>query len=182
MTAVCGCGGGTDVRSVLPRVLATAAALVLDADALNAIATDSALQAQLASRARRGRPTVITPHPLEAARLLGCTASDVQADRLAAARQLASRFGVVAVLKGSGTVIAHDSGAPGGAQPDRQCPARNGRYRRCARGHDRRRARSTATGLRGGMPSRLAARPHRRHLAGRCGSAHGRHAGPPGAF
>ncbi|MDQ0034691.1 hydroxyethylthiazole kinase-like uncharacterized protein yjeF [Variovorax boronicumulans] len=112
MTAVCGCGGGTDVRSVLPRVLATAAALVVDADALNAIATDSALQAQLASRARRGRPTVITPHPLEAARLLGCTAGDVQADRLAAARQLASRFGVVAVLKGSGTVIADDSGAP----------------------------------------------------------------------
>ncbi|MGF6346278.1 NAD(P)H-hydrate dehydratase [Variovorax sp. W2I14] len=112
MTAVCGCGGGTDVRSALPRVLATAAALVLDADALNAIATDSALQTQLASRARRGRPTVITPHPLEAARLLGCTAGDVQADRLSAARQLASRFDVVAVLKGSGTVIADDSGAP----------------------------------------------------------------------
>ncbi|QSI30776.1 NAD(P)H-hydrate dehydratase [Variovorax sp. RKNM96] len=111
MTAVCGCGGGTDVRSVLPRVLATAAALVLDADALNAIATDSALQTQLASRAGRGRPTVITPHPLEAARLLGCTAGDIQADRLAAARQLASRFGVIAVLKGSGTVIADDSSA-----------------------------------------------------------------------
>lgn len=112
MAAVCGCGGGTDVRTALPRVLATAAALVLDADALNAIAADSALQTQLASRARRGRPTVITPHPLEAARLLGCTAGDIQADRLAAARQLASRFGVVAVLKGSGTVIVDDSGAP----------------------------------------------------------------------
>ena len=117
MTAVCGCGGGTDVRSVLPRVLATAAALVLDADALNAIATDSALQTQLASRARRGRPTVITPHPLEAARLLGCTAGDIQADRLAAARQLASRFGVIAVLKGSGTVIAEDSDAPAVLNP-----------------------------------------------------------------
>lgn len=112
MTAVCGCGGGTEVRAVLPRVLATAAALVLDADALNAIATDSTLQTQLASRARRGRPTVITPHPLEAARLLGCTASEIQADRLAAARQLASRFGVVAVLKGSGTVIADANGTP----------------------------------------------------------------------
>ncbi|MDH6165111.1 hydroxyethylthiazole kinase-like uncharacterized protein yjeF [Variovorax boronicumulans] len=112
MTTVCGCGGGTDVRTVLPRVLASAAALVLDADALNAIAMDSTLQTQLASRARRGRPTVITPHPLEAARLLGCTASDVQADRLAAARKLASRFGVVAVLKGSGTVIAGDSSVP----------------------------------------------------------------------
>jgi hydroxyethylthiazole kinase-like uncharacterized protein yjeF len=112
MTVVCGCGGGAAVRTALPRVLATAAALVLDADALNAIAADSALQTQLASRARRGRPTVITPHPLEAARLLSCTAADIQADRLAAARQLASRFGVVAVLKGSGTVVADDSGAP----------------------------------------------------------------------
>lgn len=112
MTAVCGCGGGTDIRAVLPRVLATAAALVLDADALNAIASDSALQTQLASRGRRGRPTVITPHPLEAARLLDCTAADIQADRLAAARELASRYGAVAVLKGSGTVIADNSGAP----------------------------------------------------------------------
>ncbi|WGT66072.1 NAD(P)H-hydrate dehydratase [Variovorax paradoxus] len=112
MTAVCGCGGGTAVRAVLPRVLATAAALVLDADALNAIAGDSALQAQLASRTRRGKPTVITPHPLEAARLLNCTAADIQADRLAAARKLASRYGAIAVLKGSGTVIAGSSGRP----------------------------------------------------------------------
>jgi len=112
MTAVCGCGGGADVRAVLPRVLATAAALVLDADALNAIAADRGLQTQLASRARRGKPAVITPHPLEAARLLDCTAADIQSDRLAAARQLASRYGVVAVLKGSGTVIADGSGTP----------------------------------------------------------------------
>ncbi|MDP9902878.1 NAD(P)H-hydrate dehydratase [Variovorax ginsengisoli] len=111
MTAVCGCGGGTAIRAALPRVLTTAAALVLDADALNAIAADSALQMQLVSRAQRGQPTVITPHPLEAARLLGYAASDVQADRLAAARQLATRFGVVAVLKGSGTVIAADGDA-----------------------------------------------------------------------
>lgn len=112
MAVVCGCGGSTDVRAVLPRVLATAAALVLDADALNAVANDSALQAQLASRGRRGKPTVITPHPLEAARLLDCAASDIQADRLAAARQLASRYGAIAVLKGSGTVIAGNSGTP----------------------------------------------------------------------
>jgi hydroxyethylthiazole kinase-like uncharacterized protein yjeF len=70
------------------------------------------LQTQLASRARRGKPTVITPHPLEAARLLNCTAADIQADRLAAARQLAARYGVVAVLKGSGTVITDSSGSP----------------------------------------------------------------------
>ncbi|RSZ35269.1 MULTISPECIES: NAD(P)H-hydrate dehydratase [unclassified Variovorax] len=112
MTAVCGCGGGETVRELLPRVLSTATALVLDADALNAIATDDALQAQLASRGRSGMPTVITPHPLEAARLLGRTAGEIQADRLAAARELATRFDVVAVLKGSGTVIAGTTDTP----------------------------------------------------------------------
>lgn len=112
MTAVCGCGGGEAVRELLPRVLSTAAASVIDADALNAIAADGALQAQLVSRGKSGSPTVITPHPLEAARLLGCTAADVQADRLTAARRLAARFGVVVVLKGSGTVIAGADGTP----------------------------------------------------------------------
>ena len=106
MTAVCGCGGAEAVRELLPRVLSTAAALVLDADALNAIAADNTLQAQLASRGKIGSPTVITPHPLEAARLLGRSVGEVQGDRMAAARELAARFGVVAVLKGSGTVIA----------------------------------------------------------------------------
>ncbi len=108
-TVVCGCGGGDAVRTFLPRVLSTAASLVLDADALNAIASDPGLHQLLEARARRGRPTVLTPHPLEAARLLGLSAAQVQSDRLAAARLLAARFGVV-VLKGSGTVIA-DSGA-----------------------------------------------------------------------
>jgi hydroxyethylthiazole kinase-like uncharacterized protein yjeF len=106
MTAVCGCGGGDAVRDVLPRVFSTAAALVLDADSLNAVAADAALQAKLAARGKGGAPTVLTPHPLEAARLLGRTANEVQGDRLAAACELASRFGVVVVLKGSGTVIA----------------------------------------------------------------------------
>jgi hydroxyethylthiazole kinase-like uncharacterized protein yjeF len=81
----------------------------LDADALNAIASDTQLQDLLAARGRRGRPTVLTPHPLEAARLLGTHTLDVQANRLLAAQRLADRFGCVAVLKGSGTLIA----APG---------------------------------------------------------------------
>jgi hydroxyethylthiazole kinase-like uncharacterized protein yjeF len=112
MAAVCGCGGGTAVRDLLPRVLATAAALVLDADALNALAADRNLQVQLSHRRRRGHPTVLTPHPLEAARLLECSVGDVQRDRFAAGRELASRFGVVMVLKGSGTVIAEDGAVP----------------------------------------------------------------------
>lgn len=103
----CGCGGGDAVRPVLPKSISRARSLVLDADALNALATDTQLQAQLQARARRGgRPTVLTPHPLEAARLLGCATAQVQADRLAAAHALAQRFGCAVVLKGSGTVIA----------------------------------------------------------------------------
>ncbi len=110
MSVACGCGGGEAVRCVLPRVIATARALVLDADALNAIAADPQLQSLLKARAARtGRATVITPHPLEAARLLGRTSAEVQADRLAAASELARRFSCVAVLKGSGSIIA----APG---------------------------------------------------------------------
>ncbi len=108
-TVVCGCGGGDAVRQVLPKVLSTAESLVLDADALNAISRDTAWQTLLQARARRGWHTVLTPHPLEAARLLGCGAADVQADRLAAAARLAANLGCTVVLKGSGTVIA----APG---------------------------------------------------------------------
>ncbi len=103
---VCGCGGGQAVRGVLPKVLSTASRLVLDADALNAIASDSQLQTQLKARNGRGYLTVLTPHPLEAARLLQTSAAAVQADRLGAARQLAEQFQAVVVLKGSGSVIA----------------------------------------------------------------------------
>ncbi len=109
LTVVCGCGGGEAVRAVLPQVLALAPRLVLDADALNAIAGDATLAQALGDRARRAQATVLTPHPLEAARLLGTDTASVQAHRLAAAQQLAQRFGCVAVLKGSGSVIA----APG---------------------------------------------------------------------
>jgi hydroxyethylthiazole kinase-like uncharacterized protein yjeF len=110
MAVACGCGGGDAVRAVLPKVLARARALVLDADALNAIAQDAHLQALMTARGRRGLPTVLTPHPLEAARLLGADTAAVQADRIAAARLLAQRSASVVVLKGSGSVIA----APGG--------------------------------------------------------------------
>ncbi len=106
---VCGCGGGSSVAAVLPRVLSSAARLVLDADALNAIANDPGLQTLLQHRSSRNKATVLTPHPLEAARLLGVSTAEVMRDRLSAAQQLAERFGAVCVLKGSGTVIA----APG---------------------------------------------------------------------
>ena len=112
MAVACGCGGGDAIRAVLPRVLSTADSLVLDADALNAIAADTQLQSLLQARARRQKATVLTPHPLEAARLLGRDTAQIQADRLQAAHDLAQRFACVVVLKGSGTVIAAPGSAP----------------------------------------------------------------------
>lgn len=105
-TVVCGCGGGDAVREPLPRLLSLAQRLVLDADALNAIAHDTALATLLDGRLARGLATVLTPHPLEAARLLACTSAEIQADRLRAAHELAARHRAVVVLKGSGSVIA----------------------------------------------------------------------------
>lgn len=113
MHVACGCGGGEAVRGVLPRVLQTAGSLVLDADALNAIAAAPSLQDLLRERARRtDQRTILTPHPLEAARLLETSAADVQRDRIDAAQRLASRFECVVVLKGSGTVVAAPGALP----------------------------------------------------------------------
>ncbi|WP_275429786.1 NAD(P)H-hydrate dehydratase, partial [Proteus mirabilis] len=67
------------------------------ADALNALAEDAALQALV--RARPAGTTLLTPHPLEAARLLGRDTVGVQANRLAAAHELAERLGCTVVLK-----------------------------------------------------------------------------------
>lgn len=109
---VCGCGGGQAVAAVLPQALEQAHRLVLDADALNAIAADSALQALLASRAHIGLHTILTPHPLEAARLLGCDTATVQADRLQAAQQLAQQTLSTVVLKGSGSIVTSPQQLP----------------------------------------------------------------------
>lgn len=111
LTVVAGCGGGTRMAAHLPVLLQDSARLVLDADALNALAADPGLQDALRTRARRHTPmaTVLTPHPLEAARLLGTTTDQVQAQRLQSAQTVAERLQATVVLKGSGTIIA----APG---------------------------------------------------------------------
>ena len=111
-TVVCGCGGGEAVRAMLPMAMARAARLVLDADSLNALASDAGLLTLLRARAARGAETVLTPHPLEAARLLGCTTGEVQADRLAAAARLVAHTASIVVLKGSGSVICAPGRAP----------------------------------------------------------------------
>jgi len=103
---VCGCGGGLAVIKVLPRVLQESMHLVLDADALNAISKDPWLRDLLRQRSAKRMSTVITPHPLEAARLLNTDSASVQNDRLQAAQTLADDLNCTVVLKGSGTVMA----------------------------------------------------------------------------
>lgn len=107
---VIGCGAGQAMAHALPALLQQLPRLVIDADALNAIAANPQLQALL--RARPASTTLLTPHPLEAARLLERSTADVQADRLGAARELAERLGCTAVLKGSGSVIASPAERP----------------------------------------------------------------------
>lgn len=102
-----GLGLGREAHDLLNRVLASSSPLVLDADALNLIAAEPGLQHKLRTR---HAPGLITPHPLEAARLLGVSTAEVQADRLAAARTLAATFGAIVILKGSGSVIALPDG------------------------------------------------------------------------
>ncbi len=102
-----GLGQSREGTDLVGRALASALPLVLDADALNLVAAEPGLQARLA---QRRPPSVLTPHPLEAARLLGTDAASVQADRLAAASEIARRLQAVVVLKGSGSVIAAAGG------------------------------------------------------------------------
>jgi NAD(P)H-hydrate epimerase len=85
---------------------ATQMPAVIDADALNILAAKPVLLAKLA----KGRTLVLTPHPGEMARLAGCTVTEVQADRLNVARSFAERMGVILVLKGARTLIAHPDG------------------------------------------------------------------------
>jgi ADP-dependent NAD(P)H-hydrate dehydratase / NAD(P)H-hydrate epimerase len=106
---VVGCGLGVDgaARSALAWSLARPRALVVDADGLNLLAAQPALRTALRARLA---PTVLTPHPLEAARLLAASAADVQADRVGAARALAVDMRATVVLKGAGSVIAAPDG------------------------------------------------------------------------
>ncbi len=111
-TLVIGPGLGTShlACELVERALLSDCALVIDADALNLIALEESLQHKLRTRKAI---SILTPHPLEAARLLGHvagTAELVQAERLACARELASRFASSVILKGSGSVIANVHG------------------------------------------------------------------------
>jgi len=104
---VAGPGWGKEQQVMLSSLLEAAMPLLLDADALNMISDDKALQQKLTER--KG-VSVITPHPGEAGRLLGKSAGDIQTDRLAAVLALAGIFRTWVVLKGAETLIASPEG------------------------------------------------------------------------
>jgi ADP-dependent NAD(P)H-hydrate dehydratase / NAD(P)H-hydrate epimerase len=102
-----GMGKADSARKLLGATLAAPVPVVLDADALNAIAGSRALAASLA---KRKAATLLTPHPAEAGRLLGVTTATAQADRVGSAKAIARRYRSWVVLKGNGSVIAAPDG------------------------------------------------------------------------
>jgi hydroxyethylthiazole kinase-like uncharacterized protein yjeF len=106
---IVGCGMGCDAvaRNFLQDSLQSQSALVLDADALNLIALHAELRELLA---QRNAPTVLTPHPGEAARLLACSTEDIQSDRITSVQKLAKIFSCTVILKGAGSLCATREG------------------------------------------------------------------------
>jgi len=98
-----GLGLRTGTEDVVKICLESGIPIVLDADALNLIAQK---RVSLSPR----KDIVITPHPGEAARLLSCKTRDIQANRVETVKELARKFGVVACLKGAGTLVADPDG------------------------------------------------------------------------
>ncbi|MDP5007576.1 MAG: NAD(P)H-hydrate dehydratase, partial [Glaciimonas sp.] len=105
-----GLGMSEAAHTILIKTLMAHSPLLLDADALNLIAAEPALQQLVAQRRHSALSTIMTPHPLEAARLLAISTTEVQADRPSAARTLAQRYNAIVVLKGAGSIIAHPDG------------------------------------------------------------------------
>jgi len=100
-----GLGRGEWGRQMLGAALDAAQPLILDADALNLLAESAS------AKARGAQVRVVTPHPGEAARLLACSAREVEADRFAAASAIADRYGATVVLKGAGTLVCEPGAA-----------------------------------------------------------------------
>lgn len=97
-----GLGQSEWAHRLFGRAIESGRAVVVDADALNLLAAHPQIRTDW----------ILTPHPGEAARLLGCSVPEIQADRFAAARAIVQRYGGVCVLKGSGTLVATDAGSP----------------------------------------------------------------------
>lgn len=104
----CGMGQGLAAQKLLHDALALPTPLILDADALNLLATRPDFRAQLLTRTA---PTLLTPHPGEAARLLSLSIEEVQATRTECALALAQRTHCYVVLKGAGSLCVSPQGA-----------------------------------------------------------------------
>jgi len=104
-----GCGMGHDLsaQQILHAALRRDTSLVLDADALNLLALHTDLRELLLARTSA---TVLTPHPGEAARLLGCPIGEIQADRIMAIQKLTKKFSCGVVLKGAHSLCATRDG------------------------------------------------------------------------
>ncbi len=102
-----GLGTESTSASLLAAALERNVPLLLDADALNLSGADPTLKRALAARTA---PTVLTPHPAEAARMLGTDTASVQADRLHAALEIAAQYRALVVLKGCGSIVASPDG------------------------------------------------------------------------
>ena len=102
-----GLGQSDAALHALSKALRSAAPIVLDADALNIMATSKALKTTLQ---QREPATLLTPHPAEAARLLGLDTAAIQEDRIASAQSLADEFNASVVLKGCGSICAFPEG------------------------------------------------------------------------
>lgn len=102
-----GLGTNNSAYKVLGQVIAKPAPIILDADALNIVAQQPTLTEQIEKRIN---PTIMTPHPGEASRLLGISIAEIQANRIQIALDLASKFNAEVVLKGVGSVCAFQDG------------------------------------------------------------------------
>jgi len=103
----CGMGHSLSAQKILHDALRLETALVLDADALNILAARPDLRSLLFTRKA---PAVITPHPGEAARLLGISSDEVQAARQASAQELSKKMNCSVVLKGAGSLCVTRDG------------------------------------------------------------------------
>src|SRR5450631_3673138 len=102
-----GLGTGEDAPGWVAQAIQLPLPLLIDADALNLIARDPALASAVAARVA---PTVVTPHPAEAARLAATTVATIQGDRVGAALALSAAMNAAVVLKGAGSVVAYPDG------------------------------------------------------------------------
>lgn len=103
-----GLGQSAAAQALLDRAIAAPLSLLLDADALNLLGINPTLGDLVA---KRSAPTVLTPHPGEAARLLGSSIDQIQSDRLGAACRLAKRYQAWIILKGCGSIVVSPNGS-----------------------------------------------------------------------